>query len=68
MERVKTLVNSYVEQPECLVLVTIPMSGMCTGLMILIVDELANQRAMEIDRRHDSSKQRTIGNECSLAC
>ena len=62
IELIKALVDYYVSQRECLILVAISMKGTPPILTLThFTDDIENQSAFTIAREHDTTGARTIG-------
>ena len=58
---IRSLVESYISQPECLILVATSMKGEQRKYSANIQDDIDNQPALAIARKHDPLGVRTIG-------
>lgn len=62
VELIRNLAVSYIEQPECLILVTISMRGIIYIFgAILKIDDIDNQSALSLAQHYDPRGLRTIG-------
>lgn len=62
VDTVANMVWSYINTPDCLILVTISMAGTPSlSDLWLIIDDIENQAASRVARRCDKEGKRTIG-------
>lgn len=71
IDLVKNMVVSYIDRPNTLILVAMPITGecVCTSIVILIedsLDDVENQQAARLAREADPEGVRTIGELTSV--